>query len=327
MVLDNFISKAVTQHSSDIHLVIGHAPFYRINGVMCSLDDIRLSPDALEKIMTLLLSDYQRKVLSDIGDVDVAYQSADHRTRINVFRDHHGYSMAVRIISSQIPSMEDLFLPGALKEQIEKEHGLILLCGPTGSGKTTTLAAMINTINRKKSAHIITIEDPIEYMYQETDSSIVSQREVGTHTKSFSAGLKAALREDPNVILVGELRDQETIQMALMAAETGQLVFATLHSANVIESVDRLLQYFPTGHQAQIAYQLANSFEAIVSQKLLPRKKGGRVAAFEVLLKTPATANLIRDNRTFQLRDYMTAKYGMQTMEEAIKGLQARFLI
>lgn len=335
MNIQELLSMVDQQNGSDLHLVTNVAPAMRVNGVIrpVNVSASIMTPEEGETLAEQILSTYQVAQLEKAGDTDVAYTCKSTlvnkilRARVNVYRDHRGLSFAFRIINEKIPTMQDLMLPIGLRNLIKKKHGFIAITGPTGSGKTTSLAAMLNEINETQYANIITLEDPIEYIYPVL-CSLVSQREVGRDCSSFAVGLKAALRQDPDVIFVGEMRDAETIATALAAAETGHLVFTTLHTANVIEAVDRMLQYFPAVQQKQIQAQLANCFEGIVAQQLIPKKDGrGRVAAFEVLLKTSATENLIRNGETFQVKDYLRPEYGMLTMEASIKALHERRIL
>ena len=329
--IEEMLSIVVKNGGSDLHLVTNVVPTMRKNGVIQNLydDQYKFSYDDSKKLIAAILNGYQCNALKAQGDANASYtcqsifSQKTIRARVNVFKDLRGYSFAFRLINEKIPTMQDILLPHGIQSLIKKEHGIIIVTGPTGSGKSTTIASMVDSINETKSVHIITVEDPVEYFYN-IKTAIISQREVGENCASFFAGLKAALREDPDIILVGEMRDAETIEMALAAAETGHLVLTTLHTANVIQAVDRMMQYFPSEQQQQIRLELANCFEGIIAQKLFPKKNGGRVAAFEVLLRTPATINLIRSNRAFELKDYMHNKDMMQTMDDAIEDLQRR---
>jgi pilus retraction protein PilT len=332
MDIQKLLSIVQKEHGSDLHLLTNVVPCMRVNGAIQAVneDSLPMTTEDGETLAEQILNDYQEDQLDNFGDTDASYTCESKlekkiiRARVNVYRDYQGLSFAFRIINEKIPTMKELMLPIGLRNLIKKKHGFIAITGPTGSGKTTTLAAMLNEINETQYANIITLEDPIEYMYP-VRRCIVSQREIGQNCSSFATGLKAALRQDPNVILVGEMRDAETISTALAAAETGHLVLTTLHTANVIEAVDRILQYFPANQQKQIQAQLANCFEGIIAQQLIPKKNGeGRIAAFEVLLKTPATENLIRNGETFQVKDYLRPEQGMITMEESIKNLRER---
>lgn len=249
--------------------------------------------------------------------------------RVNVFKDINGIGLAIRILSEDIPSMDALRLPPTVKNFVTYESGLVIISGPTGSGKTTTLASLLNEISKHQQKHIITIEDPVEYKIPSVSAvSLVTQRNVGIDCDSFASGLRDALRQDPDVILVGEMRDAETITTAMQAAETGHLVFSTLHASNVVEAVDRFSQYFPAERNSEIRLQLANCLQGIVAQKLLPgADKINRVAAFEVMLATDAIRAVIRSGKTYQLRDYMHRDAGMNSMDECIQGLCNKHLI
>ncbi len=333
--LSDMILLVKEKNGSDLHLLTGFFPIARINNELIPFsaeDGFQIiDSEVMQSYLDLLMNDYQKKIFEKYGDADLAWSARSEtkppaRCRINVFRDSRGISIAIRIIPDQIPSMKDIRLPLSVQGLLKFTHGLIIFTGPTGSGKTTSLASMLNHINENQAKHIITIEDPIEYQYK-VRQSIISQREVGRDCSSFARGLKASLREDPDIILVGELRDKETISTAIMAAETGHLVFATLHTANVVEAIDRLVQYFPSDEQNQILHELALSLRGIIAQKLLLKRGGGRIAAFEILLNTPAITNLIRSNQMYQAQNYMHGQDGMQTMEEAVNGLKLMNLL
>ncbi len=331
LTLAEMISIIKEKNGSDLHLLTDFFPIGRVENALfpVSNDEITkpLSPDDIDSFLRLFMTDHHKAVFQKYGDVDLAWSvqstitNETIRCRINVFRDSRGTSIAIRIIPDRIPSMQEINLPLSVQGLLKHSHGLIIFTGPTGSGKTTSLASMINHVNETQASHIITIEDPIEYQYK-IRQSIISQREVGRDCSSFARGLKSSLREDPDIILVGELRDKETISTAVMAAETGHLVFATLHTGNVIEAVDRLVQYFPADEQQQILHELAISLRGIIAQRLYLKRGGGRIAAYEILLNTPAIANLIRNNQMFQAHNYMNGQDGMQTMEEAVNGLK-----
>lgn len=325
--LSNVISVAIRKDASDIHFNNGKV-FFRVNG---AIEDFSPDPfytdEDIEAALLILLSNRERAILAEKGDVDVSYRHISGiNCRVNVFQDNNGISISIRIVKSNIPTIQDLHIPFVMEKLTDSEHGLILVCGPTGAGKSTTIATLINKINSSRSEHIITIEDPIEYIFPRK-LSVVSQREIGHNCQSFHQGLKAALRQDPDIILVGELRDKETIETALSAAETGHLVFSTLHAGSSAEAIDRLTHYFPAEQQQQIRYQLTLSFLGIITQKLCPAKKGGRVAAFEILVNNTAISHVIRKNELNTLRNYMTAATGMQTMDDALKDLQQRNII
>ncbi|MBP2629443.1 MAG: twitching motility protein [Firmicutes bacterium] len=333
--IQEMLSVVAKKNGSDLHLITNVVPTMRINGEIETLGENMPVMEAGDsnKLVAEILNAYQLQQLGQRGDADAAYSCESTlenkilRARVNIFKDHRGISFAFRLINNSILTMQELMLPYSLRNLVNKEHGFIVITGPTGSGKTTTLASMIDHINETKYRKIITLEDPIEYVYS-VKRSIISQREIGKDCMNFADGLKAALRQDPDVILAGEMRDPETIATALTAAETGHLVITTLHTGNVIEAIDRILQYFPAVQQKQVQTELANCFLGIVAQKLISKKDGnGRVAAFEVLLKTPATEKLIRTGEAFQLKDYMRAEYGMLTMDESIKSLRQRQLI
>jgi len=270
------------------------------------------------------------ELLRERGEIDLAYSLPGvSRFRVNVFHQRGSVGAAIRLIPRNIPDLERLGLPPVVAELAERQHGLVLVTGPTGSGKSTTLAAMVDRINRERSCHIITLEDPIEYLHQHR-RSIVNQREVGADTRSFASALRAALRQDPDVILVGEMRDLETIATAITAAETGHLVLATLHTSSAVQSIDRIIDVFPSHQQGQVRIQLADTLEGVITQQLwLRADRTGRVAAVEVLAATPAVKNLIREGKTHQIISSIQTggRYGMQTMEMALRQLVARGII
>ncbi|MEN6623587.1 MAG: PilT/PilU family type 4a pilus ATPase [Smithella sp.] len=334
MNIQKLLSDAVSCSASDLHLIVGLIPAIRVDGAILPLPHASvLSVGECSELVKEFLSAEQQEQYFYRKDYDVSYAfenlhtKQQHRCRINLFQDLSGNAFSIRFIPTKIPTIRSLQLPHIFEELIQKENGLILITGPTGSGKTTTLTAMLDAINETRAAHILTLEDPIEYIHS-PKKSILSQREIGQTAASFSSGLKAALREDPDIILVGEMRDPETVEIALNAAETGHLVLSTLHTANVVEAIDRVLQYFPDYRQKQIQQQLANCIEGIIAQKLLPKKnQPGRVAAFEILTRTPATINLIRTGEAFRLQDFMHQRDGMQTMGDAIADLRQRNVI
>lgn len=321
-LLDNLINKAFENGASDVHIIPESCPFMRVDEKIASLSSKIISS---EEIAGMVESLTDNDVI--VFDSDFSYTTSNHiHARINVFKDRLGFNVAVRVLPKRIPSMGELLIPESVMSLVNLEHGLVLICGPTGAGKTTTLASMIDAINEKYNYRVITIEDPMEYVFT-NKRSVISQREVGIDVMNFKTGLRSALREDPDVILVGEMRDKETIETAIHAAESGHLVFSTLHAANVVEAVDRVIQYFPADGQSRIAYQLANAFGGIIAQKLLPRINGGSVAAFEVMLRTVATVNLIRQGQMHLAEDYMTQLEGMQSMEDAINVLKIRHIL
>ena len=302
----------------------------RIHGEMRKIEAPRLDEETVHRMIYDILNDEQRKVFEEFLELDFSLALGDYgRFRVNVFKQNRGDAAAFRPIPNKIPGFDELGLPKALVNVARLEKGLVLVTGPTGSGKSTTLAAIIDLINSEMKGHIITIEDPIEFVYR-SNLCLVNQRELGPHTKSFANALRAALREDPDVILVGEMRDLETISLALTAAETGHLVFATLHTSGAPKTIDRVIDVFPAGQQNQVRAMLSESIQAIATQALFKRRDNkGRVAAFEIMLATPAIRNLIRENKVAQMPSIMqTSKaMGMITMEAAVKELLARNLV
>jgi twitching motility protein PilT len=321
---------AVENQASDVHLSAGEPPMVRIHGDMRKLEMPSMDAETIHRMIYDILSDDQRKTFEEFLELDFSLALGDYgRFRVNVFKQNRGDSAAFRPIPNRIPSFEELGLPKVLANIARLEKGLVLVTGPTGSGKSTTLAAMIDLVNSEFKGHIITIEDPIEFVYK-SNCCLVNQRELGPHTKSFANALRSALREDPDVILVGEMRDLETISLALTAAETGHLVFGTLHTSGAPKTIDRVIDVFPAAQQNQVRAMLSESVQAIMTQALFKRRDGkGRVAAFEIMLATPAIRNLIRENKIAQMPSIMqTSKaLGMITMEAAVKELLARNLV
>ncbi len=321
---------AVNRGASDIHLTVGIPPALRINGELILMGDERLTPEDTKALVYNTLSDPVLKILEEKGEVDTSFSNPGiGRYRINVFKQRGSYGLAIRIIPLIIPTMEELRLPSIVKDLARLPRGLILVTGPTGSGKSTTLATMIDQINSERKAHILTLEDPIEYLHKHRES-IVNQREIGMDSNSFSNGLRSALRQDPDVILVGEMRDLETISIALTAAETGHLVLSTLHTNGAAKTVDRVIDVFPPHQQQQVRIQLSSVIQAIVSQQLLPKAdEKGRVAAFEVMIATPAIRNLIREEKSYQIDTAIQtgAKFQMQTMDNSLLELYNKGLI
>ncbi|MDR0905908.1 MAG: type IV pilus twitching motility protein PilT [Oscillospiraceae bacterium] len=324
MTIDEIIAIAVERHASDIHLAPGRVPSCRIDGEICELAPDILKPADTEALANSLFSEQQRKTFDDLGEVDFAYSVPSlGRFRINVFKQRGSPVIVARILNLRIPSAEELGIPDAVIATTDKRRGLVLVTGATGSGKSTTLACLVNIINDKEPGHIITLEDPVEYLHTHK-KSIVNQREIGNDTKSYSNALRAALRQDPDVILVGEMRDLETISTAVTAAETGHLVFSTLHTIGAANTIDRIIDVFPPYQQQQIRTQLADVLECVVSQQLLPRRNGkGRVAALEVMLANAAIRNHIREAKTFQITSVIqtSRRAGMITMDDAIYDL------
>lgn len=320
----NLVMDGTEKHASDIHITVGIPIIYRINGKLIKINDNIIKPDFTEKIVRGILNENQLKELFQKGEIDTSFSSPGKgRFRINIYKQRGSYALAIRIIPLRIPTFEELRLPNIVKDLSMLPRGLILVTGPTGSGKSTTLASMIDLINSKKNYHILTLEDPIEYLHKH-NKSIVNQREIGNDSLSFSNSLRAALRQDPDVILVGEMRDLETIGIALTAAETGHLVLSTLHTLGAAKTVDRVIDVFPPHQQQQIRIQFSTVLQGIISQQLLPMLDGsGRVAAFEIMIATSAIRNLIREDKTHQIDTAVQtgAKFGMQTMDNALLNI------
>ena len=316
---------AVQSKASDLHLSAGEPPMLRIHGDIHRVDVPALTPEETHRLIFEVMNDGQRRRFQEHLETDFAFAlDEDLRFRVNVFVQNRGEGAVFRTIPTRIPRFDDLGLPRVLREMCDEEKGLVLVTGPTGSGKSTTLAAMIDYINETMPGHILTLEDPIEFVHK-PKRSLVNQREVGSQTKSFSDALRSALREDPDVILVGELRDLETISLALTAAETGHLVFGTVHTSSAAKTVDRLVDVFPPMQQAQIRTMVSESLLGVCSQMLMAKVGGGRAAALEILVGTPAVKNLIREGKTHQIPSAMQVggRVGMQTMEAAVMELVA----
>lgn len=324
MNADELLRKAYEMKASDIHITVNSPPMFRIHGEMRAAANEVLTPYQTMEFAKELMNSEQYEEFVERGDYDFSYGIPDvSRYRVNVYKQKGNVSLTIRLIPQRIPAMEELGLPAIAEEFAKKPQGLLLVTGPTGSGKSTTLAAIVDYINRTRNEHIITLEDPIEFVH-EHKKCIVNQREIGIDTHSFGTGLRAALRQDPDVILVGEMRDLETISTAITAAETGHLVFGTLHTADAPQTIDRVIDVFPPEAQQQIRVQLAAVLLGVMAQRLLPTVDGnGRVAAIEVLVNTPAVANLIRSEKVHQIRSIMqTGKaLGMQTMEMSLREL------
>ena len=324
VTFEDLILLGMERNASDFHLSAGRRPSIRLDGEIVPLVDEVYMPQEIETIAFSIMGDIERETLAKNGEVDFAYSLHRRgRFRVNVFRQRGSIAMAVRILNPTIPHPEELGLPESVVSMCDKRRGLVLVTGATGSGKSTTLASLIDVINHRYSYHIITLEDPIEYLHHH-DQCIVNQREMGSDSRSYAAALRAALREDPDVILVGEMRDLEAISIAITAAETGHLVFSTLHTIGAANTIDRIIDVFPPYQQQQIRTQLAEVLECVVSQQLLPRACGhGRVAAIEVMTATPAIRNHIREAKTFQIPStmQMSRKQGMVTMDDALLEL------
>jgi twitching motility protein PilT len=362
MNIEQLLKEVVDHQGSDLHLTAGVPPVMRVWGKLTPLAGYPvLTPEDTYQLAYSMLNTLQKQKFEKNWELDLSYGVPGlGRFRVNVYRQRGAVGVAIRVIPHEVPHLEDLNLPGVLVELTRRPRGLILVTGPTGQGKSTTLAAMINQINEERSCHIVTIEDPIEYLH-EHKRSVINQRELGFDTQSFPNALRAALREDPDVVLIGEMRDLETIAAALTIAETGHLVFATLHTANAAQSIDRIIDVFPPHQQQQVRVQLASVLEAVVSQILLPnqlflrrfgsqegyaaaRQSGsvatvrrawptleeiGRVPAVEVMIATPAIRNLIREGKTHQIESAIQtgAEWGMQTMDQSLRDLYQRGLI
>ncbi len=327
-MIEDLMEQLVEMGGSDLHLSAGLPPYFRISGKLTPIGNEPLSNEECQRLIFSMLNNTQRKTLEQTWELDCSYGVKGlARFRVNVYKDRGTYAACLRALSSTIPSFEQLGLPDVVREMAEKPRGLILVTGPTGSGKTTTLAAMIDLINRTRAEHILTVEDPIEFVY-EPIKSLIHQRQLGEDTKSFSAALKSALREDPDIILVGEMRDLETIHLAITAAETGHLVMGTLHTSSAAQTVDRIIDVFPADKQQQVRVQLSNSLVAVFSQTLVEKanpKPGefGRCMAQEIMVITPAISNLIREGKTAQIYSQIQtgAKLGMETLEKALADL------
>jgi twitching motility protein PilT len=316
--------QVMERNASDLHLTAGSPPMIRHHGKLHALDYPKLTPQMTREVIYSILTNDQRQKLENDWQIDLAYSIPGRaRFRVNAYMQRASMSAAFRLIPHSMPNLRDLGLPSTLEEFTKKPRGFVLVTGPTGSGKSTTLAAMLDLINDTRQEHILTIEDPIEFLHRHK-RCIVNQRELGADSKSFGLGLKAALRQDPDVILVGEMRDLETISTALTAAETGHLVFATLHTQDTAQTVDRIVDVFPPEQQQQVRVQLSVALQGIVTQQLLPTADGkGRVAACEVLVPTPAVRNLIREGKTHQIYSALQTggQFGMQTMDSALAQL------
>ena len=323
MIVEELVAKALKAGASDIHLVRGLPPRYRVDGEIWEIDGEALTAWQCEEAARELLGGEFAKARV-VGEADLALTIAGVRCRLNLFQQQGAWSAAIRLLNEHIPNLEELGLPTVAAEFPAYSQGLVLITGETGSGKSTTLAAILNQINRRERKHILTLEDPIEYVYT-PEKCVINQREVGKDTQSFAAGLRAALREDPDVILVGEMRDLETIETALTAAETGHLVFGTVHTNSAADSIDRIVDVFPGERQQQIRLQLSMSLKAVLSQQLLPKAGGGRVLACEVMKTDGAIRNLIREGKTPQIANAIqtTGAVGNILMDRCLQNLRA----
>jgi len=347
MDIDELLRYAAKYGASDLHITVGNPPIIRVNGRLKKIPGPALAQEDAEALVHSILSDEQRAAVERKRELDLSYTWGTAtqrlpetvrleyvtpervRARVNVFLDLTGIGGAFRIIPAKIRTLEELPAPESVAEMTRRHSGLVLVTGPTGCGKSTTLASMIERIDQERSARIITIEDPIEYIFSGRNC-LISQREIGTHSQSFAAALRACLREDPDVILVGEMRDLETISLALTAAETGHLVLSTLHTNNVAQTVDRVIDVFPADQHEYVRQIFANVIQGIISQTLLSRKDGrGRIAAMEVLVPTPAVRNMIRESKSHQVFSLVQtgSEHGMQTMDQCLTVLLRRGLI
>ncbi|HBB37609.1 MAG: Pilus retraction protein PilT [Candidatus Magasanikbacteria bacterium GW2011_GWD2_43_18] len=326
--LGTYFDKAVEAGASDIHLVAGELPMIRVEGILTELADKPLTEATLTSLVNEILSASQKKDFEEKKDVDVSYTHGDVRFRVNIHRQDGKEGIAARLIPKDIPTPETLRFEPVLNNVSGFLDGLVLVVGPTGHGKSTTIAAMIEEINTHRKAHIMTIEDPIEFVFDDKES-LIEQREIGIDTPSFASALKHVLRQDPDVVVVGEMRDPETIATVLTAAETGHLVFSTLHTSSAAEAIERIVDVFDGPKQKQVLIQLAAVLRVVISQQLIPTVDGKRVAAREILINTPAVANLIRENNIAQIPSVLqtNAKEGMISMQRSIEALEKEELI
>lgn len=329
ITLKELLAITIKQNASDLHLTVGVPPVIRVNGQLKHIGNEKLQPADTEVYAKEISGEYYDRYMK-IGELDTSFSvSGIGRFRVNLFKQRGSSAIAIRVVGLKVPTLNELQFPSVIKELISNQRGLVLVTGPTGSGKSTTLAAMINEINSSRAAHIITLEDPIEYLHKH-NKSIINQREIGKDSLSYANALKSVLREDPDVILVGEMRDLETISIALTAAETGHLVLSTLHTIGAAKTIDRIIDVFPPYQQQQIKIQLAAVIQGIISQQLLPKSDGdGRVAAVEIMVANAAIQNMIREGKTHQLQSSIQtgAKYGMKTMDMSLAELYKKGLV
>lgn len=326
----SLIRMLIDREGSDLHLAVNNPPVGRVHGRLVHFGDSPLTPEDNERLMKSIASVDNQQELQEVGGSDFGFAFEDvARFRVSVFKQRGNVGICLRLIPRRILTMEELGLPDSLKEVITQPRGMILVTGPTGCGKTTSLAAMVDWLNTNYDHHIITIEDPIEY-FHDHKKSIITQREVGVDVPTFSEALRRALRQDPDIILVGEMRDLDTIEAAVTAAETGHLMFGTLHTSGAVRTIDRLIDAFPATQQEQIRTQLSGNLRAVISQTLIPKKSGfGRVAAFEIMISTPAIQNLIRENKSYRIVSAVQTghKYGMNLMDEHLLALYRKGII
>ena len=328
--LKSFLLKAAQQNASDVHFAVGKHPTLRVDGELQALsgEDV-LTEEDTKTISDMILNDERKRYLASEGHVGFSYNFENKaRFRTNIFYQKGYISIVMRLIQSKIRTLEELSMPTTLYDLCNRSQGLVLITGPVGHGKSTTMAAMIDYINHNQDKHVLTIEDPIEYLYEQ-DRCIINQREVGEDSKSFSTALRASFREDANVILIGEMRDLDTISTTMTAAETGHLIFATLHTNNSAETIDRIIDVFPSHQQNQIRSQLSSVLVAVISQRLIPKIGGGRIPAVEVMIKNHAIENLIRENRAFQIDSVIetSLKDGMISLDKSLENLVRKGII
>ncbi|MDD4937707.1 MAG: PilT/PilU family type 4a pilus ATPase [Candidatus Shapirobacteria bacterium] len=321
--LQELLKLAVANKASDVHLMKGVSPKFRINGELVNvLNMVDVNDGLVNEMIESLLSDKQKENLKQLKELDFSFETAESRFRANVYFQSESLACSLRLIASQIPSFNELNLPDILRNFVNLKQGFVLITGPTGHGKSTTVAAILNEINKTKSSHIVTIEDPVEYLLK-AEKSIISQRELGEDANDFNRALRSCLRQDPNVVFIGEMRDLDSIQSALTIAETGHLVFSVLHTNSAAQTVDRIIDVFPANIKEQIKVQLASVITTIVSQRLLPSLDGGRVPAFEILISNPAVKNVIREGKTFMLDNIIqtSADVGMISLDTYLAKL------
>lgn len=328
--VDDLLREMVERGCSDLHVCVGIPPVLRVDGELSPMNYEKFTPIIIQRMLYDILSDEQIQRFEETWELDFSYSLQSlSRFRVNIFKDKGFHAAAFRLIPMKIPTVKELGLPSVIEGIARYPRGLVLVTGPTGSGKSTTLASMINQINCESSKHIITIEDPIEYLHQHK-MSVINQREVGQDTKEFANALRASLREDPDVILVGEMRDLETMSNAIRAAETGHLVFATLHTNSAAQTVDRIVDSFPPSQQEQVRLMLSNSIQAVLCQQLMPRAgMPGRVCALEIMIATPAIRNLIREAKSHQMTSIIqtSSSFGMMTMDQSLRDLYLKGVI